>query len=76
MVLRLELDHDSLAKLLISNLDINEDNLFKSIFKYKDLAHFVRPSLMFLAIIDSDKKIQLEFIKQNVTLVDIEDTYK
>ena len=76
MVLRLELDHDSLAKLLISNLDINEDNLFKSIFKYKDLAHFVRPSLMFLAIIDSDKKIQLELIKQNVTLVDIEDTYK
>jgi len=76
MLLRLELSISSVEKLLISTFDINKQALMQSMFKYKDLAHFVRPNVIFLAIVDNNKKLQAELIKQNVSIVDIEDVYE
>ena len=76
MILRLELKYADIEHILISNLDFNEATLFQSIFKYKDFDHFVRPNLLFLAIVEGSKKVQLELTKKNVTLIDIEETYR
>ena len=76
MILRLELDNKIIEQLLFNNLDFNEVELFQSIFKYKNLDHFVRPNLLFLSIIDTSKRLQVELIKHNVTLISVEEVYR
>jgi len=76
MLLRLELDYAFVEKVLNENLQATQTDFLKSIYKYKDLSHFIRPNLLFLAVVESSKKIQLELIKNNVSFIDVEDVYK
>jgi len=76
MLLRLELDYIAVEKMLIDNLQVTQTEFLKSIYKYKDLSHFIRPNLLFLALVESNKNIQLELVKKNISLIDVEDVYK